>query len=421
MSTNEPFRWGSIALPALLPTFLFSTGEAAIVAILPLAAGTLGATLAIAGLVAGMLTLGELAGYVPSGWLVGRVGERAAMIGASFLAAAGLLVCVVAPHPALLAVGVCFVGVGAAVFALARHAFMTSFVPLAYRGRALSTLGGTYRAGYFIGPLLSALVISVTGDVKSAFWLHIVACLVTALVLVILPDPETTFGAARLARRRHAGSREGGGEPDPTGLLRTIYRRRQTLARIGLGGALVGAMRASRAVILPLWALSIGVGASETALIIGVAGAVDFALFYAGGAVMDRFGRLWTAVPAMLGLGLGHLVLAVTHDSPVNVAAFVGAALILSVANGFSSGVLMTLGADLAERHNPAPFLGAWKVITGMGNASAPLVLAGVTVLASLPVAAGVMGVAGLCGAGLLGRYFPRAAGDPRSSLSTPE
>lgn len=412
MSTSRPtFRWRSIALPALLPTLLFSIGEGAIIPIIPVAAGNLGATLAIAGLVAGLLTIGELLGTVPSGSLVARVGERSAMIGASVLAVLGLLVSLVAPHPALLGLGILLIGLSAAVFALARHAFMTSFVPVAYRARALSTLGGTVRAGLFVGPMLSAILIELTGDVTSAFWLHILACLGAGLVLITMPDPEATFGAARPTDHRGdatATGDRGARSSQPSGLFQTARRSRDVLTRVGVGAALVGALRASRSVILPLWAVSIGVGASDAALIVGLAGAVDFALFYAGGVVMDRFGRLWTAVPSMVGLGLGHLLLAASHDLPARVEWFVVAAMLLSLANGFSSGILMTLGSDLADRRNPAPFLGAWRFTTGIGSASSPLVVAGVTATVSLPAAAAVVGLAGLCGAGVLGRYVPR-------------
>ncbi|MEP6482001.1 MAG: MFS transporter [Rhodoglobus sp.] len=411
MSTAEqPFRWGSIALPALLPTLLFSTGEGAIIPIIPIAAHNLGASLAIAGLVSALLTVGELFGNIPSGWLIARIGERPAMIGAAGLSILGLVIAVIAPNPVALGFGIFFIGLSAAVFALARHAFMTSFVPIPYRARALSTLGGTFRAGYFVGPFITAGVIQLTGSAHAAFWIHVVACVATGIILVTLPDPTKTFGAVAKVRLLGRDLREGEAlvEEESAGLFRTIYANRAALSRVGLGAALIGALRASRQVIIPLWAVSIGVSETNTALIIGIAGGLDFVLFYFGGQLMDRFGRLAAALPSMVGLGVGHLVLAFTHDVHDNVEWFIGAAILLAIANGLGSGILMTIGSDLADRANPAPFLGAWRFTGNLGGAAAPLAIAGITAAASLALAAGVMGVLGLLGAGVLIRYLPR-------------
>lgn len=419
---TPPFRWGSIALPALLPTLLFSIGEGAVIPIIPIVADNLGATLALAGLIAGLLTVGELFGNIPGGALIARVGERAAMIGASGLSVVGLIVCVFAPHPAVLGLGVLLIGLATAVFALARHAFLTSFVPLAYRARALSTLGGVFRLGYFVGPFITAGVIQLTGAASSAFWIHVVLCVAAGVTLLLLPDPTASFGAVRAVREGRnpttdesddstATGSAGAGAAVPAatiGLFRTIHRSRNVLSRLGAGAALIGALRASRQVVLPLWAVSIGISDSNTALIIGVAGAVDFALFYASGQIMDRFGRMWTAVPSMIGLGVGHLLLSLTHDLDSRAAWFIACAMFLSFANGIGSGILMTLGADLADPRNPAPFLGAWRFTGNLGSAGAPLLLAGVTAVVSLSVAAATMGVLGLVGAGVLARYLPR-------------
>jgi MFS family permease len=412
MTTDDlPFRWRSIALPALLPTLLFSIGEGAIIPIIPLVADNLGATIAIAGVIAGALTVGELFGNIPSGWLVSRIGERPAMIGAALLSIVGLAICILAPNPLWLAFGVILVGIATATFALARHAFMTSFVPMAYRARALSTLGGTFRAGTFIGPFITAGIIHLTDTVQSAFYIHVIACLAAAVVLLLLRDPTKTFGAVATVRDADGRMLREGEDlvrQESQGLFRTIASNRGVLTRLGAGAALIGAMRASRAVILPLWALSIGVPDATTALIIGIAGGVDFALFYVSGQVMDRFGRLASALPSMVGLGLGHLVLAFTHDLTTATWWFIACAMLLSVANGVGSGILMTLGSDLAPKQNPAPFLGAWRFTGGVGGAAAPLVIAGVTFVGSIALASGVMGVLGFIGAGVLLRYVPR-------------
>ncbi|TFC95150.1 MULTISPECIES: MFS transporter [Cryobacterium] len=413
-NAERPFQMRSVALAAFLPTLLFSIGEGAIIPLIPIVANDLGASLAIAGFIAAMIMVGELAGDIPSGWVVARIGERNAMIWASLLAIIAVLICIVAPNPLVLGIGIFLIGLATAVFALARHAFMTSYVPLAYRARALSTLGGIFRAGWFIGPFIAAALLRLTGSTESVFWVFVVCCLGAAAMLLLLPDPESTFGGPELVKAPDGSVVPAGRElaaEESQGLFRTIWGYRTVLLRLGTGAGLVGAMRASRTVLLPLWAVSIGISVPDIALIIGIAGAVDFALFYASGQVMDRFGRLWTAIPSMIGLGAGHLILAFTHDLPSNVEWFIAVAMILSLANGIGSGLLMTLGADLAPKNtSPAPFLGAWRFTADFGGAVAPLAVAGMTAVATISIASGVMGVFGLLGAVVLGRYIPRYA-----------
>jgi MFS family permease len=419
--SEQPFRWRSIALPALLPTLLFSIGEGAIIPIIPLVAGNLGATLAIAGLVSASLMVGELFGDIPSGWLVSRIGERPAMIGASLLSIVALVICILAPNPLALGFGIFLIGLATAVFALARHAFMTSFVPIGYRARSLSTLGGVFRAGFFIGPFLTAAAIELTGTSASAFWIHIVACILAAAILMALPNPTATFGSVRTVRGiSGAPLREGEAwvEQEAHGLFRTLYLKRGVLAKLGTGAALIGAMRASRMVIMPLWAVSIGMSETNTAIVIGIAGGIEFALFYTSGQIMDHWGRLATALPSMIGLAAGHLILAFTHDLDSNIEWFIAAAMVMALFNGVGSGILMTLGADLADKRNPAPFLGAWRFTGGIGSAGAPVAIAGITAVASLSIAAGALGVLGLIGAGVLARYVPRYVPRPKRPRS---
>ncbi len=172
----------------------------------------------------------------------------------------------------------------------------------------------------------------------------------------------------------------------------------------------LSAIRASRTVILPLWAVSIGMPAEVAAIVIGVSAAIDFALFYVSGQIMDRFGRLWGAIPGLIGLAPGVLVLALTHDLPDADLWFTVVAVLFGVANGITSGVILTLGADLAPKANPAPFLGAYRTIADAGGAprrswSRP------SRAVSITAASATMGVVGFVGAGLwrfVPRYVPR-------------
>ncbi len=418
-SDPSPFDVRAVLLSGFLPATLFAIGEGAIIPIIPIAADSLGAGLALAGFVASLILVGELIGDVPSGVVVARIGERNAMIGAALVSVVGLLVCTAAPNPLVLALGVFLVGLSTAVFALARHAYMTTAIPVRIRARALSSLGGVFRFGYFVGPFLAAGVIHLTGTTASAFWVHVVCCLLAAVVLLVVRDPAT---GVRGLRRPGRASRPDPGSSAPVatdtgavlvqqeshGLFRTIREYHRVLVRLGSGAALIGAMRAGRQVILPLWAVSVGLDDSTAALVIGVAGAIDFALFYTSGQIMDRWGRLASALPCMLGLSICYFLLAWSGHLDARVGWFVAVAMAMSLANGVGSGILMTLGADLAPRGAPAPFLGAWRFTGDLGSAAAPLLISGVTAVASIAIASGVMGVLGLVGAGILLRYVPR-------------
>jgi MFS family permease len=418
-SDPSPFDVRAVLLSGFLPATLFAIGEGAIIPIIPIAADSLGAGLALAGFVASLILVGELIGDVPSGVVVARIGERNAMIGAALVSVVGLLVCTAAPNPLVLALGVFLVGLSTAVFALARHAYMTTAIPVRIRARALSSLGGVFRFGYFVGPFLAAGVIHLTGTTASAFWVHVVCCLLAAVVLLVVRDPAT---GVRGLRRPGRASRPDPGSSAPVatdtgavlvqqeshGLFRTIREHHRVLVRLGSGAALIGAMRAGRQVILPLWAVSVGLDDSTAALVIGVAGAIDFALFYTSGQIMDRWGRLASALPCMLGLSVCYFLLAWSGHLDARVGWFVAVAMAMSLANGVGSGILMTLGADLAPRGGPAPFLGAWRFTGDLGSAAAPLLISGVTAVASIAIASGVMGVLGLVGAGILLRYVPR-------------
>jgi len=309
------------------------------------------------------------------------------------------------------AASVFLIGFCAAAFGLARHSFMTTRVPLAFRARALSLLGGTFRLGMFVGPFVAAGLLAIFGDEHATIWFF-GGCLVACVLLVLLgPDPEKQIaGIDEPLTREDTGEAVSGSIPtsERIGVFRTMWRFRRVLGRLGLAAATLSGVRAARQVVLPLWGVSIGLDAQTIALVVGISGAIDFALFYASGQVMDRFGRLWAALPAMLLMGAGFVALSFTHDLDSAAMWFAMFAAVLGVGNGLSSGILLTLGADVAPRSDPAPFLGSWRTLTDAGGAVTPLLVSGIAAVSTLALATGVVGLIGLLGAGLFAVYVPR-------------
>jgi hypothetical protein len=68
----------------------------------------------------------------------------------------------------------------------------------------------------------------------------------------------------------------------------------------------------------------------------------------------------------------------------------------------------MTLAADLADRRNPAPFLGAWRFTTDLGGAAAPVLVTMLTTVFSLSIGVAALGAIGLLSAVLMRVYVPR-------------
>jgi MFS family permease len=408
------------------PTVLFALGEGAVIPLIPVIAAQLGADVATAALVASALVVGQLCGNIPAGWAVARIGERLTMAVAGFISLIGIVGMALAPSLGIFAIAVFLIGFCAAAFGLARHSFMTTRVPLAFRARALSLLGGTFRLGMFVGPFVAAGLLAIFGDEHATIWFF-GGCLVATILLVLFgPDPEKQFVAPASGAARNGVETEDTGEPvtgsipvrrtrEPetrsgpgTGVLRTMWRHRRVLSTLGLAAASLSAVRSARQVVLPLWGVSIGLDAQTIALVVGISGAIDFALFYASGQVMDRFGRLWAALPAMILMGAGFVALAFTHDLPQAAMWFAMFAAVLGVGNGLSSGILLTLGADVAPKADPAPFLGSWRTLTDAGGAAAQLLVSGIAAAASLAIATGVMGSIGLLGALAFVRWVPR-------------
>lgn len=370
-----------------LPALLYGIGQGAIAPVVALSATDRGASVAVAGLVVAAAGLGQVIGDIPAGALTQRIGERTAMLAATVLVTVALAACLVVPTVWGLAVAIGCTGVAGAVWGLARQAYLSEAVPLELRARALSTLGGVQRIGSFIGPFLGAGVMKFLGT-DGAYWVHLVAAVLACALLLSLPD---------VAHRRAQGSVA---VQSTWGVIRDHL---PVLRTLGVGALLVGAVRASRQVVIPLWAQHIGLDPETTSVIFGLSGAVDMLLFYPAGSVMDRLGRKWVAVPSMAVLGLAHLLLPLTHTT----APLTAVALLMGIGNGLGAGVIMTLGADASPPVGRAQFLGAFRLFADTGNGAGPLLLAGATAVLGLGPAIVIMAGTGWAAATAMHRWIP--------------
>jgi MFS family permease len=387
-------------LPVFTPSLLFGIAEGGLLPIIPASAQAMGASLPTAGIILGLVMIGTLVADIPAARLINILGERKAMMTAAAVASVGVFTALLATTLWVLGLGVFILGASVAVFGLARHSYLTEIVPYSHRARALSILGGVFRAGHFIGPLIGAALIVLIG-LQAVYWNAVIFCALAALILLFIkPDrmPDTPATV-------------------PGGTWKVAKRESKKLATLGVTSAIIGGLRTARLVGLPLWALSIGLPPATIALYMGIAGALDLALSYTSGQIMDRFGRRWSALPTLLGLSLTFSLLTVATDETT----FLAVALLMSLANGVGSGIILVIGADLAPKGERNEFLASYRLLVDSGVAAAPLVIAGVTALFGIASAMFTVSGLGILGAILANRYLPRRAKPSEQIMPTSE
>lgn len=384
------FSFKKIALPAFGPSLLFGLGEGAVLPVIALSARDLGASVAAAALIVTLIGIGSLLSNIPASIITDKYGERWAIVGAAALSMVAMLLCLTAPNLVVYGLGILLIGAASAVFNLARQKYLTEAVPIRFRARALSTLGGVMRIGVFIGPFLGALAISFL-QLSGAYWVGVGAVIVAGLIALTMPDLVPPGGTGVAAS-----------SPKVTAI---IASHRKIFRTVGIGVLLVSAVRSSRQVVIPLWAEGLGFDASTTSLIYALSGAIDMLVFYPAGKLMDRRGRAWVAVPSMLIMAVSLLIMPFT----VGAVSLLLVSLLIGFGNGIGAGMVMTLGADYSPDAGRAQFLGIWRFLSDLGSFSGPALLSAITALATLGLGIASTGVLGLGAAAVLWYWIPRS------------
>ncbi|WP_370894559.1 MFS transporter [Janibacter sp. GXQ6167] len=398
-SSAAPFSWRAVALPAYGPTALAGAAMGAVLPVAAMRASELGASLQGAALIVAMLGVGQLLGAVPAGALVARLGERTTLIRMGVVDVIALAAAGFAPTLWIMGAAMFLSGLASSAYFLARQGWMIDALPPERLARGMSLLGGSLRLGMLIGPAVGAVAIAQAG-LQGAYILA-VGCALGSLIIVIC-TPDITAAHERRVK----------GEP-VTSVFRVIRTHRSVLLTLGLGVTVISILRQARIVILPLWALHLGLGGVESSVIFAIAAVIELAVVYPSGWVMDHVGRTAVVLPLMviMSLAMALLPLATEYRGLLAVAT------LMAVGNGLGSGIVMTLGADAAPAADRAQFLGGWRLCGEVGHAAAPLFITAVTAAASLAAAALGLALIGGIGAGWMTWWVARQDRARRAAL----
>ena len=362
---------------------------------LPLYALELGGGPAAAAAVLGMRGLGTMLADVPSGVAVTRLGDKATMVAGSSTVALACAGFAFAPDPWTLGLLALVLGAGFGALMLGRLHYVARQCPASYRGRAITALAGIQRVGLFVGPAAGGLIAETFGF--GAAFAAAAVLNIAGLVLIGI-----------FVRRSRPGAR-GGVQPPLAVIARILRTHRHEFARGGLASVTMQFVRSARQLLIPLWGAAIGLDAASIGLVFGLSSALDAAMFYPAGWLMDSRGRKWTLVPslAILGASLALMPFATTFWL------YLAVALLSGLGNGFGTGIIMALGADLSPRANRGEFLGVWRLLGDAGHAAGPFVFGAATGFLTLAGTLGFAAVVGFAGAAAAALLVPETLRRP--------
>ena len=392
--SEDRFRKRGLAAPVYLPSLLITAAEGALLPILPVTAVGYGYSLAEAAVVTTVLMVGTMVFEIPASWITTKLGERRSMLLGTALGALSTLLAFL--HLGYLSLIVAALGFGAAhsLFGLARHSLLAELVPPEHRPKSMSLLGGMFRGGMAIGPVIGSAFIALYG-VEFGYLAAGVMCLAAGAAVFSVPTTKLSTS--------------------PSGQAGNIWavakREAPKLATLGVASAIISAGRTIRLIGLPLLAIQLRIDPAETSFIFGITGFIDFSLFYLSGIIMARYGKFWSSVPTLLALGTTYLFSFMVTD----VATFWIMASVTALANALSAGINMILGADLSPPGARSEFLASFRMLTSGGVAIAPAMISVLTASIGLAGALATTGLLNFVGAFLFWRYLPIYAPDKKS------
>jgi MFS family permease len=399
------FRIRDLGMSVYLPTFLFAVGQGAVIPFTPLFAKELGASVALASLIVALRGFGMMIFDIPAGILVGTIGERYSMVVGTALLGIVAIGAALTRSPLVFAGLMVLMGFSWAIWQLARLTYVTEQAPPEIRGRALSLIGGTNRVGNAVGPLLGGFIGAQFG-LSSSFYLQAgLAAVASAMMFMLIKG-----GDDRLETAGHGAVHER--------FIAIVAENRRVFATAGFATICLSVLRASRQTIIPLWGDHIGLSATAVGGVFSASNTMDMLLFYPTGTVMDRWGRKWVGIPCLIIIAIGLVLIPGATTAPL----FIAVAMLTGFGNGMGAGIVMTLGADFSPARNRAEFLGVWRLLSDMGQLGGPLMLSGITAIATLGAASVSTGVVGFVGAAVLWLLVPEPLPKRRKpGLEVPE
>lgn len=361
--TNEgkALSWNA-ALSTYLPALILALGVGIALPAVPTLAKSFHVSFGLATFVTTSFLAGNVAGTVPSGWLVDRFGRRRVMLFGPLLTAAVAFLVATAHNFPQLVVFRFFDGFAAQIWIVGRLAGISHGAAADQRGKQISWMFGMNNTGKLAGPIVGGFIAAALG-LRAPFYAYgILALLAFVPAFLFTPDTPRQKVAAAVPQSRPPSFRQ-------------LIRPRLAFFGVALFAGLArGPVQAD---LLHLYAaFAYHLGPVEIGYLATAASAVSLPIGFAAGWMMDRYGRKRTMVPGFTGVTVAMLGLAFSAAVHLPLAGYVAIFLFGIMAQSLTGGSVQTIGADVAPPEARGKFLGIWRFFGQGGSALSPIVFA---------------------------------------------
>jgi MFS family permease len=338
---------------SMVGTFIIMVGFGILSPILPLYARSFGVGLDSVGVLISSFSITRLAVDPFTGAIIGRLGERRAVVLGAIVVGATTALAAVAPTFTLLVVFRGAGGGGSAIFFAGLLSFMLRTIPGGRMGRVMSVWYASFNLGIIAGEPLGGLFAAWLGPV-STLWIYAGTCFVSAAVFsrtmsraLTAPRPERSIGWRRLPWRR----------PLVTVLI--------------ANGAYAWMIAGVWATLIPLFGNE-EVGLSEVGIGAGlaIASITEFAVLFPAGKATDRIGRKAVLAPGYAAMAVA-LILWPLATTP---ALFFLANGVFGLISGYAGVPQAAMLADVTDEDVRTTAVAAFRFVGDLGFVLGPLV-----------------------------------------------
>lgn len=382
MSLHKP-----LILSVYIPSLITALVNTAILILLPLYMLHLGYSVATASFIVALRGLGLLCFDVPAGLIANRIGDKATLLLGTIILVSSSGLLAISQSLGAIALATMFLGASTSLVTIGRLSYITDSTTINERGRVIAAWASMFRVGTLLGPLLFSMLAQYT-SYQFVFG-AMTALMLTALILIAVHVNNIVAHHRKKA--------------PISGMVKIARDYRQIFLTAGTAGMIMMMLRAARYLLFPIVGHSIGLSVANIGLLVSLSAVVDILMSYPAGIVMDRMGRKWTAVPGIFVMSISMLLLPFM-ESATGMLIF---AIVSGVGNGITSGVLLTIAADLAPDAARNHFMGLWRMQLDVGHFVAPILVGAVASAVTISVATLTFAGIGFFGTAILA-FFVR-------------